>query len=252
MDLETYKFKVQILKNMINSLDEYNKSFDNSNEVVKVNSIIIDEFKNLIKKLENNLENHKEKMDKKIEDKLTPEEKDTLEYKKNYSLLNKSFWEAREKVASEKIKFPSSLYEQRVKEYQNKFLIDNFNISLEEIEYNIDNYKEKYASNIYMDSVYDRALSNIKNTNTYSIEEICDETNGISLLYRHVYNILSDDLNDIIYRLTISDAIDDSEFKEVSEYKKEINTKKLLNKKSMIENQMSIIENKAKLLGDEL
>ena len=252
MDLETYKFKVQILKNMINSLDDYNKSFDNSNEVVKVNSIIIDEFKNLIKKLENNLENHKEKMDKKIEDKLTPEEKDTLEYKKNYSLLNKSFWEAREKVASEKIKFPSSLYEQRVKEYQNKFLIDNFNISLEEIEYNIDNYKEKYASNIYMDGIYDRALSNIKNANTYSIEEICDETNGISLLDRHVYNILSDDLNDIICKLTISDAIDDSEFKEVSEYKKEINTKKLLNKKSMIENQMSIIENKAKLLGDEL
>ena len=252
MDLDTYKLKVKILKNMINSLEEYNRSFDNTNELVNANSNIINNFKELIYKLENNIESFKDFSDKTNYDKLTPEEKDTLEYKKNYTLLNKSFWEAREKVAAEKIKFPSSLYEKKVKEYQNKYLIDNFNTSLEEVEYNIDSYKEKYASSIYMDSVYDRALSRIKENNTDTIEEICDETNGISLLDRNVYDILNDDLNDLISKLVVSDDFDDTDFREISEYKKEILNKKNINKKRIIEEQLKIIEEKAKLSGDDL
>lgn len=254
MDLETYKFKVKILKNMINSLEEYNNSSVDKNELIESNATIISNIKELVNNLENNLDNYR--VDKNTESdnniKLTPEEKDTLEYKKNYSLLNKSFWEAREKVATEKIKFPSSLYEQKVKEYQNQFLIDNFNISLEEIEYNIDFYKEKYASNIYMDSVYDRALSKIKETNTCTIEEICDESNGISLLDRYVYDILIHDLNDIVNKIDMIDEFDDAESKDLLDFRKELNNKKIQNKKSIIEEQINIIREKAKEFDDEL
>ena len=171
-------------------------------------------------------------------------------FRKNYSLLNKSFWEAREKVAEEKIKYPSSLYEKKVKEYQNQFLIDGYNLSLEEIEYNIDLYKEKYASRIYMDSIYDRALYKIKEDNDYSIDEICDESIGVSLLDKTVYEILSDELVSINNQLLLSDDINNSGFKEVSDYKRELNNKKLIDKKNIIKEQMEIISNKAKEMND--
>ena len=67
-----------------------------------------------------------------LENKVDPNvrEKDTLEYKKIYSLLNKSFWIARQKASEEKIKYPSALYEKTVREYQNQILIDEYNILL--------------------------------------------------------------------------------------------------------------------------
>ena len=57
-------------------------------------------------------------------------ELDTIDYKKYCSILNKSFWEARQKASMENIKYPSALYERTVKEYQNELLIDNYNVSL--------------------------------------------------------------------------------------------------------------------------
>ncbi len=249
MDLDTYKFKIKILRNMINSLNEYNTQMIESGEIkLKNNSVIIDNMLKELLNIEKNIESNtfKEKVSKDI----TQEEIDTLEYKKNYSLLNKSFWEAREKVAEEKIKYPSSLYEKKVKEYQNQFLIDGYNLSLEEIEYNIDLYKEKYASRIYMDSIYDRALYKIKEDNDYSIDEICDESIGVSLLDKTVYEILSDELVSINNQLLLSDDINNSGFKEVSDYKRELNNKKLIDKKNIIKEQMEIISNKAKEMND--
>ena len=255
MDMDTYKFKIKILKNMINSLLEYNnQSIDSADDNLKKklenNSVNIDNMLKELIKIENNFNNEESINNADVNEEKSQEDIDTIEYKRNYSLLNKSFWEAREKVAEEKIKYPSSLYEKKVKEYQNQFLIDGYNISLEEVEYNIERYKDKYASRIYMDSIYDRALYKIKENNDYSIDEICDETNGVSLLDKTVYQILSDELVSINHQLLISDDINNTEFKEVSEYKKELNNKKLNDKKNIIKEQMEIISKKAKEMND--
>ena len=69
---------------------------------------------------------------------------------------------------------------------------------------------------------------------------------------RNVYDILNDDLNDLISKLVVSDDFDDTDFREISEYKKEILNKKNINKKRIIEEQLKIIEEKAKLSGDDL
>lgn len=77
------------------------------------------------------------------------QELDIIKYKKYCTILNNSFWEARERTSLEEIKYPSALYEKTVKEFQNQILIENYNISLESIEKFLDDYNKKYAEDIY-------------------------------------------------------------------------------------------------------
>lgn len=66
---------------------------------------------------------------------------DISEYQKKVNMLNNSFWEARNMVSTEDVKYPSATYEKLVKDYQNKYLQDNYNVTLEEIENFIENYQ---------------------------------------------------------------------------------------------------------------
>lgn len=163
------------------------------------------------------------------------------EYKKLNALLNNSFWEARSKATNEKIKYPSAFYEKSVKEYQNQYLIDNYNMSLEEIEYRIFKYKEKYSLRIYMDNIYEKALNEIKDKYTLSIDEICDESNGLSLIDMYVRDLLKNDLKKIENQLKdLSDDIIDFE-----DFKTKYEIDKLNEKTKDILNQLNIIDKRA-------
>ena len=176
-------------------------------------------------------------------------EVDTIEYKKYCSIINKSFWEARQRASLENIKYPSALYEKMVKEYQNEYLIQNYNISLEGAESFVEEYKNKYAGDIYMDSIYEQAILSLKNKTTMSIQEMCDENSGLSLLDKKAYEILQDDLTDVIKEIgivKIEENVGDSV--ALSEYKKSAKLNELINRKEMIERQIYIISTRAQKL----
>ena len=172
-------------------------------------------------------------------------EMDTKEYRSNFSKLNKSFWEARSQASKEGIKYPSSLYEKKVKEYQNNYLIDNYNISLEALERDIEDYKNKYASELYMDKVYDEAIYILKEETLASIDEMCDESNGISMLDLKALEILNDDLMDVIREIgKVKEDENLNGFIDLEEYRKSIKLNNLIDKKDMIERRISIISRK--------
>ncbi len=176
-------------------------------------------------------------------------EADTKEYKKYYSLLNKSFWEARQYVSTKKVKYPSASYEKKVKEYQNNYLIDNYNISLEEAKNYIEEYENKYASDIYIDSVYSSAMDILREETCESVDEICDESNGISKLDSKVYEILNKDLMQTIREIGIAKKEENmDDFVDVSKYKKSYKISKLIDKRDMIRKHIQAIEKRASYL----
>lgn len=179
---------------------------------------------------------------KEIENNKTQRIKDTEKYKNDYSMLNKSFWEARYKVFDEKIKYPSVLFEKKVKEYQNDYLINKYNRSLEEIENSIDEYRKKYSKEIYMDEIYEEAINQLKDETLLTIDEICDESTELSQLDKRAYIILNDRLMDVIRQIGYvksDDNLDD--FIDITEYKKNWKLNELLDKKEMIEYNMNLI-----------
>ena len=170
---------------------------------------------------------------------------DTKEYRNNFTKLNKSFWEARAKASNEGIKYPSSLYEKKVKEYQNNYLIDNYNISLEALEREVEDYKVKYASELYMDKVYDEAIYILKEETLASIDEMCDESNGISMLDLKALEILNNDLMDVIREIgKVKDDENLNGFIDIEEYRKSVKLNSLMDKKEMIERRINIIKRK--------
>lgn len=176
-------------------------------------------------------------------------ELDTIEYKKFCSILNKSFWEARQRASLEDIKYPSALYEKMVKEYQNEFLIENCNVSLEGVENYIEEYKIKYAGDIYMDEIYEKAILILKDETTLSIQEMGDESAGLSLLDKKAYELLQEDLTDIIREIgivKIEENLEDSI--SLAEYKKSAKLNDLIDKKEIIEKQIYIISKRAEKL----
>lgn len=246
----------------LTSLDE--ESYDNINEKIKDKNDYNNKVIYTIEELYNKNASSNEIMDRllKIYDEEHPKEEyieeynevifdekqkelDTKEYKDNFSKLNKSFWEARSQASSEGIKYPSSLYEKKVKEYQNNYLIDNYNISLETLERDIEEYKEKYASDIYMDKVYEDAIYELKEETLASIDEMCDESNGVSMLDLKALEILNDDLMNVVR--DIGKVKEDENlygFIDIEEYRKSYKLNNLIDKKEMIEQQINKIKNK--------
>lgn len=168
-ELEVYKFSLEALENMVDSVDNIIKK---CNDINKDNSKYIEEIKiniNILKKnimlsndLENNITNLEQstkilrdtiikncnKMNEIIDSSkvylsVDIKNEDIDIFNKYIKLLNDSFWDARYQVSELGIKYPSNLYEKMVKEYQNKYLIDKNNITLEELNNKIDFYKEK-------------------------------------------------------------------------------------------------------------
>ncbi len=177
-----------------------------------------------------------------LEQKEEEKKHDSSEYKKHCTLLNKSFWEARSKAANENIKYPSALYEQKVKEYQNDFLITNYNISLEEIEDAITEYKEKYAEDVYMDELYNKALTQLRQESSASIQELCEEKGGLSYIDKRVFKLLEFDLEDTIRAIKgvkEEENIDDSV--AVSEYRRSLKISKLIDHRDIIEHQLDLL-----------
>ncbi len=179
-------------------------------------------------------------------------ENDFAIYKNSCSRLNQSFWEARQKVVDEKIKYPSALFEQKVREYQNDYLIQKYNVSLEQLEDQLDSYKIKYAEDLYVDDIYDRALYDLKNEMTLSVQDLCDESTGLSLIDTRVYQYLEKDLADIIKEIGLAKVKENvSESLAVNEYSKLYSINKLIKRKEMIERQMNIIRKRADKLSKE-
>ena len=214
----------------------YSKNASSEEIVDSLIYLYNDEHKNTFN---NNIEYKEEEIDQK------QKELDTKQYKNNFSKLNKSFWEARSLASEEGIKYPSSLYEKKVKEYQNNYLIDNYNISLEALEREIEDYKTKYASLLYMDKVYEDAIYKLKEETLSTIDEMCDESNGVSMLDLKVLEILNDDLMNVIREMgKVKEEENLNSFIDLEEYKKSIKLNNLIERKEMIEHQINIIKYK--------
>ena len=179
--------------------------------------------------------------------------KDADDYKKYSTVLNKSFWEARSLAANDNIKYPSALFEQKVKEYQNDYLIKNYNISLEELEDSISEYRDKYAEDVYMDELYDKALNDLRKESSASVQELCEEVGGLSLVDDRVYQLLEEDLVKItkdIAKAKEDENIDSS--LAINEYRKSFKVSQLLDHKEMIEHQLEIFKKRAKRLEEDI
>lgn len=136
-----------------------------------------------------------------------------------------------------------------VKEYQNEYLITNFNVSLEEVEEGIELYREKYAEDLYMDDIYEQALYAIREETSASIQEICDESCGLSLLDKKAYNLLEDDFEKIIKEIALAKQEEDmDESLAINQYRKSFKLSKLITKKEMVERQMYLIRRRASRL----
>lgn len=227
MDQDIYKFKIKNIIDIISSLDNDNSflSIDNNKKIIENIKAELDliHFKS-----KNNYSLRKSTIQS-----LVFESSDDIEFKKLGIILNESFWEARSYVSKKNIKYPSAYYEKCVKEYQNQFLIDKYNMSLEDIEFRIYKYKEKYSVRLYIDSVYDRALNCIRDKYTLSIDEICDEKNGLSLIDSYVKDILLNDLER--NKNNLNSLL--SSFSEINKYE----IKKLEEKIDVITKQIELI-----------
>ncbi len=237
--IEEYSKKIkEVLSNLKNGSSEPKEA------IARLSDIYINESQ----EMENKAETTENLLENKVDTNIR--EKDTLEYKKIYSLLNKSFWIARQKASEEKIKYPSALYEKTVREYQNQILIDEYNISLEKAEDIIEEYKEKYASDIYMDDIYNEAMSILREEFSLSIQELCDESNGISLLDKKAYELLDRDLKNINDEILACNENDINDGLTINEYKNKYKLNKLQNKKDIIENQMFLIKRREQRLDN--
>ena len=156
-------------------------------------------------------------------------------------------------MPNDNIKYPSALFEQKVKEYQNDYLIKNYNISLEELEDSISEYRDKYAEDVYMDELYDKALNDLRKESSASVQELCEEVGGLSLVDDRVYQLLEEDLVKItkdIAKAKEDENIDSS--LAINEYRKSFKVSQLLDHKEMIEHQLEIFKKRAKRLEEDI
>ena len=215
---------------------------------------LVDKIVKIYNKQKEELDSAREKLEEKMYSfEIDNKEKDadTLKYKNYSSMLNKSFWEARYSASLDNIKYPSALYEKTVKEHQNDYLIENYNISLAAVEEFIEEYKNKYADDIYMDEIYEQALVLLKDESTLSVKELCDESNGLSILDQKAYDLLEDDLNEVIKEIGLVKAEENiDESVDVSEYKKSFRLNKLVDRKNIIEKQLYNLSKRAEKLED--
>ena len=180
-------------------------------------------------------------------------DKDTKEYKNIIDLQNKSFWEARSIASNEGIKYPSAEYEKRVREYQNEWLIRNHDMSLEEIYDKIEDFEKKYAEDIYVKKVYNRALKKLREESNKSISELCDESLGLSLLDKKAYEILENDLLQVIRDISQTKKVEEvTSSIAVADYRKNMKLDQLIERKEMIEREMYILRKRAERIEAEL
>ena len=179
-------------------------------------------------------------------------ENDTKEYRKNIDIQNKSFWEARSIAYNEGVKYPSVEYERKVREYQNEWLLEKYNISLEELYDKIEEYEEKYAEDIYIKKIYNSALKRLREESSLSISELCDESYGLSLLDKKAYELLENDLTDTIKIINQTKRTEEiSTSVAVADYRKNIKLNKLIDRKEMIDREMYLLRKRAERLEKE-
>lgn len=178
--------------------------------------------------------------------------KDDAEYKKYCSVLNESFWSSRQRASEEGIKYPSALYENKVKEYQNEYLNDKYNITLEDANSFIEMYKEKYASDIYKDEIYETALYQLRRETDKSVQELCEEVDGLSLLDTKAKQLIENDLIDIIREIGIEKHNEENNESLFGDYRKNMNVNKLIEKKKIIDHQLSIIKLRERKIKDKI
>lgn len=178
--------------------------------------------------------------------------KDDEEYKKYSSVLNESFWNSRQRASEEGIKYPSSLYENKVKEYQNEYLTEKYSVSLDDVETYIEKYKEKYAEDIYKDKIYEDALYQLRRETNKSVQELCKETENLSLLDQKAKQLIENDLIDIIREVGIEKNKTDDNNSTFNDYRKNMSLKKLIDKKEIIEHQLSIIRLREKRIKENI
>ena len=237
-------------------VDDDKEELDDIIDVLKNEDLsqndVLDKIVEIYNKQRKELDNAREKLEEKmynIEIDNKEKDADTLKYKNYCSMLNKSFWEARYSASLDNIKYPSALYEKTVKEHQNDYLIENYNLSLNAVEEFIEEYKNKYADDIYMDEIYEQALVLLKDESTLSVKELCDESTGLSILDQKAYDLLQDDLNEVIKEIGLVKAeenIDDSI--DIAEYKKSLRLNKLIDRKNIIEKQIYNLSKRAEKL----
>lgn len=213
---------------------------------------VVDKIVQIYNKQKKELDSAREKLEEQMYNyEIDNKEKDadTLKYKNYCSMLNKSFWEARYSASLDNIKYPSALYEKTVKEHQNDYLIENYNLSLSAVEEFIEDYKNKYADDIYMDEIYEQALVLLKDESTLSVKELCDESSGLSILDQKAYDLLEDDLNEVIKEIGLVKAEENiDESVDVAEYKKSLRISKLVDRKNIIEKQLYNLSKRAEKL----
>lgn len=237
-------------------VDDDKEELDDIIDVLKNEDLsqndVLDKIVEIYNKQRKELDSAREKLEEKmynIEIDNKEKDADTLKYKNYCSMLNKSFWEARYSASLDNIKYPSALYEKTVKEHQNDYLIENYNLSLNAVEEFIEEYKNKYADDIYMDEIYEQALVLLKDESTLSVKELCDESTGLSILDQKAYDLLQDDLNEVIKEIGLVKAeenIDDSI--DIAEYKKSLRLNKLIDRKNIIEKQIYNLSKRAEKL----
>ncbi len=219
-----------------------------SREIVKK---LRDLYNEHIKNIENISLETEELLEKNAIDK-EQKTKDTAEYKKYSSVLNESFWSSRQRASEEGIKYPSALYENKVKEYQNEYLIEKYSITLEEVESYIEKYKEKYADDIYKDEIYEMALYQLRRETNKTVKELCDDTEGLSLLDTKARQLIENDLLDIIREIRMEKINNENNNTVFNDYRKNMTINKLIAKKEIIEHQLAIIKLREKRIKENM
>ena len=240
----------------VEEIQDEQSEIDNIVDVLKNEDLsqddLVDKIVQIYNKQKKELDSAREKLEEQMYNyEIDNKEKDadTLKYKNYCSMLNKSFWEARYSASLDNIKYPSALYEKTVKEHQNDYLIENYNLSLSAVEEFIEDYKNKYADDIYMDEIYEQALVLLKDESTLSVKELCDESSGLSILDRKAYDLLEDDLNEVIKEIGLVKAEENiDESVDVAEYKKSLRISKLVDRKNIIEKQLFNLSKRAEKL----
>ena len=100
-----------------------------------------------------------------------------------------------------------------------------------------------------MDEIYEQALVLLKDESTLSVKELCDESSGLSILDQKAYDLLEDDLNEVIKEIGLVKAEENiDESVDVAEYKKSLRISKLVDRKNIIEKQLYNLSKRAEKL----
>ena len=100
-----------------------------------------------------------------------------------------------------------------------------------------------------MDKIYENALYQLRDETSASVQELCDETYGLSTLDRRAYALLQEDLIKVIREIGIVKKEQfDSDSLAISEYHKSFRLNKLVERKYMIERLLHIIDKRSRTL----